>query len=70
MHTLISSWKMWTFFNKIFWWGKFTVQFRGFYDNFKRNAAISGCYYKKPFIDLDLFGKNANNFKCHRPVLT
>jgi len=60
---------MWTFVSQIFQWGRFTLHFGGLCVNFKGNVAISGCYYKKSFIDLDLFGKNANNFKCHRPVL-
>lgn len=48
----------------------FTLQFGGLLVSFKRDVAISVCYYKKSFIDLDFFGKNANNFKCHRSVLT
>lgn len=47
----------------------FTLKFGGLLVSFKGDVAISVCYYKKSFIDLDFFGKNSNNFKCHRAVL-
>lgn len=60
---------MWTFVSHTLWWGN-SPQFEGLHVNFKRNVAISVCYYKKSFVDLDFSGKNANISKRHRAVLT
>lgn len=62
--------KKWIFTRQIFWWRRFTLYFKALCFNFRGNVAAFGCYDKKSLIDLDLFGKNVNNLKCPRPVLT